>query len=841
MKIRSFLRYFLLRVELFNLFGLVPIIILYVYNFTDRKEGEGLPILLSALFSFLVVTLGLGLFAFLRFGTLFRYENERNQNGTVSETTQKKALFWIKHFTSLTCLDFILRYAIGFSVFAFSLFLFTGKLNYILLSEIFVVLLLANSISLLFIFIFADHAFKKFNIIQLFQEIFADFSSEMIRESLSKKLASQTVVAFLFAIMLIFVINYRLNFKNESALIDQSMKESTLGSESVLRLTLVSFRDSLTKSLFETNELTKPIFSKNENDIKKVLEDIYVNSNHSSTEALFYYYPEKGIFISTKNYPFSNKQDVFAIRDISVAKSGPQRHQSFVSPLSGEMISPYTLPVYEGETFRGFVGGFLNIERLGKFILSNIHIGIEGTATLLDEDGTVLYSSQKTEIGKSAKENPYLKQLFGSESAFEIYHIHIDEHPRKYAYVHNTEFLYYIYSHFEILELFEKQIKTLYSTLIISLFSLIVIGIITILVIESKLSPLKHMKTRISEMAVGNLKTAFESTSRDEIGIMAEALSQFQKKLKSILTQTQDSALALGNSGNEILESMILLSDAAQSQAAGSEEISASVEEITAGVENIAMRADTQSSTLQSLQRKMEELNSAVRDIDQNFSKADTKVREITDESKLGEASLKEMKRSMDKISESSGEMSSVIEIIHTISEQINLLALNAAIEAARAGASGRGFAVVADEISKLADKTARSIEDIESLIEQNEKEINVGQEKIDHSIDTLSKTISGVNQIYQMTQNMRGIVQRQIDTNQEVNEGVKVIQELSDMIKEATEEQKTAMLEINRSIAEINNHAQNTAMSSEGVKENAQSMNYLAENLKKEINYFHV
>jgi methyl-accepting chemotaxis protein len=93
------------------------------------------------------------------------------------------------------------------------------------------------------------------------------------------------------------------------------------------------------------------------------------------------------------------------------------------------------------------------------------------------------------------------------------------------------------------------------------------------------------------------------------------------------------------------------------------------------------------------------------------------------------------MRSSITKISNSSAEIGNVIEIINNISEQINLLALNAAIEAARAGTYGRGFAVVADEIGKLADKTARSIKDIDEFIQANDAEINNGIKTIETTI----------------------------------------------------------------------------------------------------------
>nr|WP_244288337.1 methyl-accepting chemotaxis protein [Leptospira congkakensis] len=317
----------------------------------------------------------------------------------------------------------------------------------------------------------------------------------------------------------------------------------------------------------------------------------------------------------------------------------------------------------------------------------------------------------------------------------------------------------------------------------------IVFGMMVVIMIYAAYIGSKSLKDDI-----GNLNHSIEKLSKGELAETIPQLSAtnlshtitklnlFMESLRKYFQTAKEEAVSLSETSKIILDKGGLIDSQVVSEKNKLDSTFESVNQIKslskATYERVLSQKDKTNFLATELTRVTEEMT--------NLSKKADELSQNTVHSigtvKLAKDAIQSAYEKVEMMNQMSENIKAAISIVEDISDRVNLLSLNASIEAARAGSMGRGFAVVAGEVSRLADETAKNIEEIKRVVK-------LSQVASKESLESMKEIISTNEDVKSKFEEISQVVQMFGRTSETSSENVKSLKNLVGEFQEDAEQ----------------------------------------------------
>ncbi|EDZ61342.1 methyl-accepting chemotaxis sensory transducer [Sulfurimonas gotlandica GD1] len=424
---------------------------------------------------------------------------------------------------------------------------------------------------------------------------------------------------------------------------------------------------------------------------------------------------------------------------------------------------------------------------------------------------TKKYDIHNTSIGTDANSD-VAKQIIEKKDGYIAYNE--DELSKAVRFKAFTKWNWIVVGEVNLAD-FEKTNTELRENLIIAATIMtFIITLITWLVVKRVVSsPLNNLIfcTKNLSSGDGDLTRKLDIKGRDEVAEASKGINDFIEKVRILIADAKN----LSTENSSISHQLSTTSN----------EVGKLLEESTTVVKNTTEQAVT---IKDEMGNSIEEAKISKDDLEKAngfLTQANQAILELTKDIKISASVEIELAHSIKQLSEDAKQVKDVLLVIGDIADQTNLLALNAAIEAARAGEHGRGFAVVADEVRKLAERTQKSLIEINATIGVIVQSIMDSSEQMTQNsmkVEKLSETAIGVeNKINDLSEVMGEAI---IMADKTVESYIQTGKDTENIIN---------------SISKINELSGKNARSIEEIASAAEHMNAMTETLNTKLSEF--
>lgn len=341
----------------------------------------------------------------------------------------------------------------------------------------------------------------------------------------------------------------------------------------------------------------------------------------------------------------------------------------------------------------------------------------------------------------------------------------------------------------------------------------IVVALIAAGVINMLLNSIAKINEYLHTIAKLDFREKLDIYGKNEIAMIAQNLFTVMEELKNFIADNKRSSTENSSISYEL--------------SATASVVGKKVEEVTNIVNKATGRAKEITSEIGISVQDANDSNANIMRASENLDEVTREVTKLTAEVQTTAEVEAEMASKIEQLSSDADQVKDVLVVISDIADQTNLLALNAAIEAARAGEHGRGFAVVADEVRKLAERTQKSLVEIQATI-------NVIVQAIMDAGEQMNKNSQNIQELADISSEVEGKITITVDIMQEATR-------VSEKTVKDFEDTGRMVDTISNEITDINTIVESNARSVEEIATASEHLSSMTEKLNLSMEKFKV